>query len=228
MGSDAEVYDSAYFMKEAADWKLNKGGIPLAAALAGALLLNHMSHGIRADTQNAQFGLMLNRQAEARLNAGDDASLMGGGQLSYPGAAVYQATMADSNTPNFSDYGSFGYLDKVSEALAESAGRSLAKHAGIIGGAWNAFKAVNHSPGALLGGIKKVVKPVVGLASKAMPNVGLGTKVLGGAAAVGTGLLAAKAGRAALRFGNQPAAERVQGAPGPGLPRYVNEYGVPE
>lgn len=92
----------------------------------------------------------------------------------------------------------FADLDKSAAAeLMREVGRSLAKTAGI---------------GGMLGSMKAM---------------SLGSKALLGAGAIGTGVLAAKAGKKAVEFGMQPAPERQQGAPGPGLPRYVNEFGTP-
>jgi hypothetical protein len=191
MGSDAITTEG--LLKTAAEWKPSKGGMPLAVALGAALLMNHMAKSVKNDETAAQGRIDMKRLAEARNNFGDLNNLRGGEPLSYPGAATYNAVMADSNTPNFES------MDKSSaEELMRDVGRALAKTAGI---------------GGMLGSIGKAITP------------GLGTKVLLGAGAVGAGMLGMKAGKKALEFGNQPAPERQQGAPGPGLPRYVNEYG---
>lgn len=93
----------------------------------------------------------------------------------------------------------FEALDKSAAAeLMREAGRALAKTAGI--------------GGMLLAPLK---------------SMSFGSKALLGAGSIGTGVLAAKAGKKAVEFGMQPAPERQQGAPGPGLPRYVNEFGTP-
>lgn len=201
----------------ATDWKPGKGGLPLAAALAGALLLRHISKGVRADTAQAQGSIDMKRQMDANRNYGDNANLMGRQPLSYPGAMSYQAEMADSNTPNYAGF------DKNAEAVAEAAGRLMAKRAGIGGMLGGALGAINKAPNALLRGAQAVVKPI----ASAVPSLGFAGKAIGGAALVGGGLMAAKAGRKALDFGNAPTQVRQPGA-GPGLPRGVNEYGVPE
>lgn len=68
---------------------------------------------------------------------------------------------------------------------------------------------------AKLGGIGSLISP------------GLKTKALVGGALVGGGLLAAKAGKKAYEYGMEPAQDRRLGPPGPRLPRYVNQWGVP-
>lgn len=191
MGSDAASVEE--LLKTAAEWKPSKGGMPLAVALGAALLYSQLGKSVKNNQTAAQGQIDMKRLAEARNNFGDLNNLRGGEPLSYPGAATYNAVMADSNTPNFNE------LDKSAAAeIMRGAGRALAKSAGI--------------GGALLAPLKAM---------------SFGSKALLGAGAIGTGVLAAKAGKKATEFGMQPAPERQQGAPGPGLPRYVNEYGTP-
>ncbi len=206
------------FYKAAADWKPGKGGLPLAVALGAALLYHHMGKSVGNDMQAAQGRIDMKRQAESDRSFGDRANLMGGGQLSFPGAMTYQAARAENSQSN--DVG----FDKDAAVHAIEAGRALAKQAGIGGAALSMLGKLNQAPNMLMKGVQAVAKPVV---SK-LPSLGLGGKVLAGGALLGTGVLAAKAGKKVLEFGAQPAPERRQGAPGPGLPRYVNEYGNPE
>lgn len=224
MGSaayNAEVLNKEPFSKAAAEWKPGKGGLPLAAALGGLVLLHQLSKSMSNNTSAAQGRIDMKRLAEADRNLGDRTNLMGGGQLSYPAASTYYSARAENDAPNFSDF------DKSAAVLAMTAGQQLAKSAGIGSFAastvMKGLGAVNKAPGALLSGAQALAKPVL---SK-IPSLGLGGKILAGGALAGGGLLAAKAGKSALEFGAQPAQERRQGAPGPGLPRYINEYGTP-
>lgn len=213
----AEVFGNESFIKAAAkDWKPGKGGLPLAAALGGMFLLHQLSKNTSNAAATGQGRLDMKRLAESNNNFGDRRALMGGGQLSYPAAATYNAEMADSNTANFSDF------DKSAES-ARRVGQLMAKSAGIGGLGLSALGALNKAPSALLKGVQTVGKAV----SSATPSLGWKGKALAVGGAVGAGVLANKAGKKALEFGMEPAQERRQGAPGPGLPRYVNEYGVP-
>ena len=220
MGSD--TYNEPFY-KAAAEWKPGKGGLPLAVALGAALLYHHMGKSVGNDMQAASGRAELKRLAESDRNFGDRANLMGGGQLSFPGAMTYQAARAENSQANDSGF------DKDAAVLAVEAGRALAKQAGIgpggIGGAiMGAASKLNQVPNMLMKGVQAVAKPIISRA----PSMGLGAKVLAGGTLLGGGLLAAKAGKKAMEFGMQPAPERRLGAPGPGLPRYVNEYGQPE
>lgn len=211
------VYNEPFY-KAAADWKPGKGGLPLAVALGAALLYNHMSKSVGNDMQVLQDRNDLRRQAESDRGFGDRMNLMGGGQLSFPGAMTYQAARAENSQAG--DYP----FDKNAARYAVEAGRVLAKQAGIGGAGLSLLGKLNQVPNMLMKGVQAVAKPI----ASAMPSMGLGGKALAVGGTLGAGLLAAKAGKKALEFGMQPAPERRQGAPGPGLPRYVNEYGNPE
>lgn len=209
------------FLKAAAasakDWKPGKGGLPLAAALGGMFLLSQLGKNMRENTTRAQDRSDMKRLVEADRNLGDRQSLMGGGQLSFPAALTYQAAQIENSAPDYTPF------DKAAAVSAIEVGRALAKSAGIGGMALNALSAVNKAPNALFKGVQAVAKPIV----SAMPSLGMGGKALAVGGTIGAGLLAHKAGKKALEFGMEPAQERRQGAPGPGLPRYVNEYGTP-
>lgn len=198
----------------AKDWKPGKGGLPLVAALGGMFLLHQLSNGMHENTTQAQGRIDMKRLAESDRNFGDRQNLMSGGQLSFPASMTYQAAQIENSSPDYTP------LDKAAAFSAIEAGRALAKSAGIGG---MAMGAINRAPNALLKGVQAVAKPVV----NAMPSLGMGGKALAVGGTIGAGLLAHKAGKKALEFGMEPAQERRLGAPGPGLPRYVNEYGTP-
>jgi hypothetical protein len=213
----AEVFGNESFIKAAAkSWSPTKGGLPLAAALGGVFLLHQLGKNTRNSAAEGQGHLDMKRLAEANKNMGDRRSLMGGGQLSFPAAATYNNEMANSNIADYLDF------DK-SAASARRAGQLMAKSAGIGGATLQALGALNKAPNALLRGAQAVTKPLTG----ALPSLGWKGKALAVGGAVGAGVLAHKASKKALEFGMEPAQERRLGAPGPGLPRYVNEYGVP-
>jgi hypothetical protein len=213
----AKAFGNESFVKAATkDWSPGKGGLPLAVALGGMLLLHQFGKHNEEAKAVGQGRLDMKRLAESSRNFNDKQNLMGGGQLSYPAASTYQAELADSNAANFADF------DK-SAACARRVGQLLAKTAGIGGVALQALGALNKAPNALVRGAQAVAKPVV----SAMPSLGWKGKALAVGGTVGAGMLANKAGKKALEFGMEPAQERRLGAPGPGLPRYVNEYGVP-
>lgn len=214
----AEAFGNESFIKAATEgWSPRKGGIPLAAALGGMFLLHQLGKNTQEAKATGQGRLDMKRLADARRNFGDQQNLMNGGQLSYPAASTYRAELADSNLANFADF------DK-SAASARRAGQLLAKSAGIGGMGLQALGALNKAPNLLMRGAQSVAKPLV----SALPSLGWKGKALAVGGTIGAGVLANKAGKKALEFGMEPAQERRQGAPGPGLPRYVNEYGVPE
>lgn len=219
--SSVEVLAEEPFAKAAADWKPGKGGLPLAAALGGMLLLHQLNKSVKNDVSMEQGRIDMKRLAEADRNFGDRSNLMGGGQLSYPAAAMYQSARAENDTPNYADF------DKGAAVLAVHAGQLLAKSAGIgsgvAGAVMKGLGTLNKAPNALLSGAQALAKPVL----SRVPSLGLGGKVLAGGALAGGAMLAAKAGKKTLEFGMEPAQERRQGAPGPGLPRYINEFGTP-
>lgn len=179
------------------EWKPMKGGLPLAALVGGTLLY----HGLHKSNQNAQArqGLQQDyaRGAAANRLSGTDAALRGGVPLDPGGAALYRNERADSNTP-----GDFSMFDKGAAAVAEDAGRLLAKQAGI--------------GGAVMSGLKS---------AKSALTPGMGTKLLAGGALVGGGLLAAKAGKSAYNYGMAPTQERTLGGHNAELPSSVNQYG---
>src|SRR6478609_2090518 len=214
----AEVFGNEAFIKAATKgWSPSKGGLPLAAALGGMFLLHQLGNNNREAKVTGEVRADMKRLADSRRNFGDQQSLMGGGQLSYPAASTYRSELADSNVANFSDF------DK-SAASARRVGQLMAKSAGIGGMALQALGALNKAPNALLRGAQAVAKPLAGAA----PSLGWKGKALALGGTVGAGVLASKASKKALEFGMEPAQERRLGAPSPGLPRYVNEYGVPE
>ena len=216
----AEAFGNESFIKAATKgWNPGKGGLPLAAALGGMVLLHQLGKNNREAKAVGQGRLDMKRLAESNRNFNDQQSLMGGGQLSYPAASTYRSELADSNVANM---GGFADFDK-SAAVARRAGQLMAKSAGIGGAALQLAGAVNKAPNLLLRGAQAVTKPL----ASAMPSLGWKGKALAVGGTIGAGLLANKVGKKALEFGMEPAQERRQGAPGPGLPRYVNEYGVP-
>ena len=199
-----------------AEWSPMKGGVPLAV-LAGRMLALHAAHrAANRDRATSQQELLAARAGAAHRNAGVVASLRGGAPLDPVGSSIYNEVRADSGIP-----GDTFMFDKESAARAEAAGRALAKSAGLIG-------ALNNLPNVALKGIQAVAKPAVGAVRAVTPKMGLGTKLLGGAAVAGLGYGAYKAGRGALNYMNQPGGVHAQGGHSAHLPQYVNQFGVPE
>jgi hypothetical protein len=190
------------------EWKPMKGGLPLAALVGGTLLY----HGLHKSNQNAQAqqGLRQDyaRGAAANRLSGTDAALRGGVPLDPGGAALYRNERADSNTP-----GDFSMFDKGAAAIAEDAGRLLAKQAGIGGAVMSGLKAGGSALSKGIGAAKSALTP------------GMGTKLLAGGALVGGGLLAAKAGKSAYNYGMAPTQERTLGGHNAELPSSVNQFG---
>lgn len=217
----SRVLGDEQFMKLAfdapKDWKPMKGGLPLAVALGSMLLYSHLKGSTDRDLRAKQDQANFNRALEANRNAGTSAALRGGASLNPLAALTYQQAMAENQLTG--DYP----FDKDAAAHAEEAARALAKSAGFGSMLMKGIGAVNKSPDLLVRGAQAVTKPVLG----ALPSMGLKSKALVGAGVLGTGLLASKAGKKAYEFGMEPAEERRQGAPGPGLPRYTNQWGYP-
>lgn len=201
-----------------AKWEPLKGGLPLAALVGGMLLYHGMKRGATSDLSQAQAQQGMLRAGEAQRNSGVNASLRGGAPLDPMGSTLYQTERADSLMP-----GDLSMFDKSAMLHAIEAGRLLAKQAGIGGLVTQGLSALNKSPNLVVGGAQRAAKPLVG----ALPRLGLKSKALVGATALGGGLLAARAGRKALAFGMKPAQEQRLGGLSSGLPSYVNEYGVP-
>lgn len=192
-------------------WKPMKGGLPLAALVGGALLY----HGLHKSNQNVQAQQGLQQQfargAESNRLSSTNAALRGGVPLDAGGAMLYRGEQADSNVP-----GDYAMFDKGASVYAVEAGRALAKQAGIGGAVLSGLKA---GGGALAKGLG---------AAKAAVTPGLAGKLMLGGAAVGGGLLAAKAGKAAYNYGMAPAQEHTLGGHNAALPSAVNQFGVPQ
>lgn len=202
--------------KTAEKWSPLKGGLPLAT-LAGGLLLYHGLKGSQQNDLSQESARRdMQRAGEARSNAGVVSSLRGGSPLDPVGAAIYNNERAASG-----DIGNTFMFDKGAAIHIVQAGRALAKQAGI-GGAL--LGAVNKLPNAALKGVQAVAKPVV----SRLPSPGMGTKLLGGAAALGVGYGALKAGKGLYNYGMQPSAPMERGGHNAPLPGFVNQFGVPE
>lgn len=199
-------------------WEPMKGGLPLAALVGGMLLLHGARKGVGNDVNAAHARAAAVQNTEVGRLAGTASALRGGAPLDPMAGALYQSERADSSSP-----GDLSMFDKGAAAHGVRAGRALAKSAGIGSLAMKGLGALNKAPNALVSGAQKLVKPVVG----AMPSLSLGQKALVGGAALGTGLLAAKAGKKAVSFGMEPAEPKVEGGPAAPMPSYVNQYGVP-
>jgi hypothetical protein len=199
-------------------WEPMKGGLPLAALIGGMLLYKGMKGSVDQGLDEAKDRHNMKRLGEAQRNSGTIAALRGGAPLDPMGNLLYQNERADSAIP-----GDVELFSKGAAAHAEAIGRLLAKTAGIGGAVMKGLGAINNSPDLLVRGAQAAAKPIV----SRLPGPSLGTKALIGATALGGGLLAAKAGKKALEFGMEPAQERRLGGPHAGLPRYVNQFGVP-
>ena len=180
-------------------WKPMKGGLPLAAAVGGALILHGMHRGAKVDSAQQNARQEANRAFEANRFAGTDAALRGGVPLTPTGSSIYANERADSNQA-----GDFSMFDKGASHAGVEAGRILAKYAGI--------------GGSVLGGIKAMGSAL---------SPGWKTKALLGAGAVGAGLAVAKGARAANNFMQAPSGEQRLGGHNAELPTSVSQFGVP-
>ncbi len=199
------------------EWSPLKGGLPLAAAVGGLVLLSHLRGSANRELAEKGELAQLKRGIDASRNAGNVTSLRGGVPLNPLAAQTYNETYAENALPL--DYS----FDKGAAVQAELAGRELAKIAGVAGALWKGMQMVNRSPDLLVRGAQAVSKPVV----SRLPGPSLGTKALIGGAALGAGALATNAGKKAYEFGMEPAHDRRLGPPGPRLPQYVNQWQVP-
>ena len=192
-------------MKSAKEWSVTKGGLPLAAAVGGLLLLRGLKGSSDQGIDERVTRQEAKRDFEASRFAEVDSSLRGGNTMD-PGNAMMRQNTASSNS-----YPGDWYFDKYSEAC----GQLMAKQAGIGATLVNATKALGSSlkgKGAALTG---ALKP------------GLGTKLLVGGTLAAGGIGAMKAGKAVYNYGMAPSEVHVQGGHNAALPNYANQYGVP-
>ena len=174
-------------------------GIPLAGVLGAALLYKALSHSTKGTANDARQERAMRLAGEADRRAGVNASLRGGARLDPVAQSIYNNEYAANSDP-----GDWYMFDKGAAAHMVSAGRLMAKQAGIGGAVMGAAKAVGSA-----------IKP------------GFKTKALIGAGVLGTGLAAAKIGKGVYNYGMKPEEPHVQGGPGANAPTYANQYGVP-
>lgn len=202
-----------------AEWSPMKGGLPLAALAGGFLLYQGLKSKQRQDQAGAVQKGLDQRASNAAHNAGVVSSLRGGAPLDSVGAAIYNNERAASG-----EIGDTFMFDKGAAASIVESGRLLAKHAGIGGAVLGALGKMNQLPGAALKGVQAVTKPVV----SRLPSMGLGTKAVLGAGALGVGYGAMKAGKGLYNYGMKPTETRTWGGHHAALPQYTNQFGVPE
>lgn len=180
-------------------WEPLKGGLPLAALVAGLILAKGVK-GVARDESEDEQGKQDDaaRREHARF-AGITSSLRGGTSAAVPSYSGDQGNRGDSGL-----MGDSYFFDKDAAEHAYDAGAFLAKQAGIGGG------------------LKAVASPLV----KAI-TPGWKTKALTGAGVLGTGYLMAKAVKGTLRSGMSPEPPRAYGGLAAPLPNYVNQYGRP-
>lgn len=174
-------------------------GVPLAGLLGAALLYKTLTGGTNKDKAEAQQARALHMAKAEQSNAGVNASLRGGARLDPVAQGIYNNEYAANSDP-----GDWYMFDKGAAAHMVEAGRLMAKQAGIGGAVMGAAKSLG---GALKPGWK--------------------TKALIGAGVVGTGLAAAKGGKALYNFGMKPDDPHRQGGYGAARPAYSNQFGVP-